>query len=175
MKSRILMIVLMLGFLVPSAAMASSKILLLDDIGASEATFAFVENGKGGVSLTAKVRNKCWDQDCEPYRYQSTGVLKNFSLKNDQVYYNGGGTPVLCGETQGIFQSSKILPACQVTVSSPKVQMYTGDPGRTNVVKPVKNKSDAPVLAPEVVCTVWYGENDCAETTTKYRVYMTIQ
>ena len=145
MKSRMLMMLLMLGLVVPSMSLAATKILLLDDIGSGDATFAFEKDRQGGVTLTARVNNPCWDPDCKQYLYYTTGLLKEFSSQDRAVYYNGGGAPVSCGVTQGILQGSQILPTCQVIVS------------------------------PELVCSVWYNENDCARTATKYRVYMTIQ
>ena len=145
MKSRMLMMLLMLSFVVPMGALASTKILLLDDIGAGETTFTFEKENKDGVGLMARVTQACWDPDCKPYLYYSTGLLKEFSRQNGEVYYNGGGAAVHCGETQGILQRSRILPACRLSVS------------------------------PERVCTVWYTKNDCAQTITKHRGYLTIQ
>ena len=142
--SWLLILLLLLGFMVPSVTLASTRILLLDDIGTGEATFAFVKHHQDGVDLTARVTQACWDPDCKPYLYYSTGLLKEFSRKNRAVYYNGGGVPVSCGDTHGVFQRSKVLPACHVSVT------------------------------PELVCTAWYKDGDCAGTTTKHRVYMSI-
>ncbi len=145
MKSRMLTMLLMLSFVVPSGALASTKILLLDDIGAGEATFAFEKDNKGSLTLTARVVQPCWDQDCEPYLYHSRSLLKEFSRQDGEVFYKDGGFSIPCGNTHGIFQRSRIVPTCQTFVS------------------------------PELVCAVWYKENDCSGTTTKYRVYMNIQ
>ena len=134
---------LLLALLVPTTSSASTKLLLLEDIGSEEADFSWNEVYGGGVGFSAD-HPICWGEEC--YGFHSTGTLAGFKLESRDVYYVGNGdeTPILCGRTRGFFDHTRFYDACRVTIE------------------------------PERVCQAWYAADDCVQSVTKYRVYLSI-
>lgn len=140
-------IVLSLALLVSSTSLASTRVLLLDDIGSGKASFSWTKAyGDGKVALSAVVDHEvCWDQYC--YDTYDTGPLQGFERRAREVFYVGTGSgtaPVLCGETQGFLARSRFHDACRISIE------------------------------PERVCLTWYVPDDCVNAVTKRRVYLTI-
>ena len=77
---------------------------------------------------------------------ERTGALPGFEAQSRDVYYVGQGdrAPILCGRTRGILDGPRFYDACRVSVE------------------------------PERVCEVWYTADDCAQSVTRYRVYLSI-
>jgi hypothetical protein len=138
-------LVLVVVLLVPATCLASTRILLFEDIGPGEAVFSWNKVSGGQVALSAVVYNEhCWDQYCWDYR--STRALAGFKRDGRNVYHvgSGGDASVPCGKTRGFFRGPRFDPACRISVE------------------------------PERVCLAWYGDNDCVLAVTKFRAYLTI-
>jgi hypothetical protein len=142
-------VALLLAFLASSTASASTKLLLLEDIGTEEARFSWDGVYGGEVALSAIVdRPNCWDEAVadQCYDFHSTGALKGFKRQSRDVYYvgNGDAAPVLCGKAPGFFERPRFYDTCRVSVE------------------------------PERVCEAWYTADDCVRSVTRYRVYLSI-
>jgi hypothetical protein len=138
-------VALLLALLIPSTSLASTKVLLLEDVGSEKAHFSWNKASGGQVAFSATVdRPICLDEDC--FDYHSTGALKGFKREARDVYYVGDGSraPILCGQTHGLFTRPRFNSACRIGVE------------------------------PELVCEAWYAGTDCIRAVTKYRVYLTI-
>jgi len=138
-------VLLLLTLLVPSISAASTKLLLLDDIGSEEADFSWNKVYGGRVAFSATLNHPiCWGEEC--YGFHSTSALEGFKRESRDVYYVGNGdeTPILCGKTHGFFDRPRFYDACRVSIE------------------------------PERVCQAWYSANDCVHSVTKYRVYLSI-
>jgi len=138
-------VVLLLALLVPSTSLASTKLLLLDDIGSADAEFSWNKAYGGRVAFSASLNHPpCWAEEC--YGFHSTSALNGFKRESRDVYYVGDGdvAPVLCGKTHGFFDRPRFYDTCRVSVE------------------------------PERVCQAWYSAGDCVQSVTKYRVYLSI-
>jgi hypothetical protein len=141
---------LLLALVFPCASLASTKVLLLDDIGSGKASFSWTKaDGDGKVALSAIVYpGVCWDDLGPPcFGVYDTGALQGFERKGRDVFYVGAGSgeaSVLCGRTQGLLARSRLYDACRVSI----------EPAR--------------------VCQAWYVPGDCVKAVTKHRVYLTI-
>ncbi len=137
---------LLISLLLPSTAMASTEVLLFDDIGPAEATFAWDNLPDRKVAIAISVeRGACMDGEC--YDDYSTGALAGFERSERNVYYVGDGSGkirVLCGRTGGIFSLARFGDACRIR------------------------------LEPEHECVAWFLADDCGRVVTRHRVYLTI-
>ena len=106
---------LWLALLIPSTSTASTRLLLLDDIGSEAADFSWNQVYGGGVEFSAD-HPVCWGEDC--YGFHSTGTLEGFRLESRDVYYVGNGdqAPILCGRTRGFLDGPRFYDACRVSV-----------------------------------------------------------
>lgn len=140
-------VALLLALLAPCVSAASTRVLLIDDIGSGKPYFSWQTLCDGLVAFSVAVVNRnCLDDNCSDFR--STRALEGFKREAREVYYvgDGGAAPIACGKTQGFFlDGSEFYDACRVSVE------------------------------PEQVCDAWYGAGNCALARTQYRVYLTIE
>lgn len=138
-------IAFLLSVLLASSAEASTRVLLLEDIGSPDADFSWSKVYDGQVEFYATVaRPTCWNFDC--FDVHSTGALAGFKRESRDIYYVGDGDrpPIPCGKTDGLFADARLNENCRVSVE------------------------------PERVCEAWFSGNDCVESATRFRVYLDI-
>lgn len=137
---------LLIALLLPASVSASTRLLLFDDIGFAEATFAWDKRSQDGVAVSAVVDlGVCMDEQC--HGTYSTAALADFERSGRSVYYVGagaGGTRVACGETGGFLSSSRFEESCRILVE------------------------------PVIECVAWVAPDDCGRAVTRYRVYLVI-
>jgi len=128
--------VLLLSLLVPATALASTRLLLLEDIGSEQADFSWNPIYGGGVEFSAS-HPVCWGDDC--YGFHRTGRLEGFELDSRDVYYVGGAdrVPVLWRRTRGWFEGPRFTDACRIRVEPERVCQvwYSSDDCVQSVIK----------------------------------------
>jgi hypothetical protein len=136
---------ILLALLIPAPSLAATTLLLVFDDIGAPEADFSWNEVYGGGVELSANHPRCWGEDC--YGFHSTGSLEGFRLVSRDVYYVGDGDrrPVLCGKTRGFLGAPRFYAACRVRVE------------------------------PERVCEAWYGEDDCVDAGTRYRVYLHIE
>jgi hypothetical protein len=138
--------IMALSFLFVSQAFALDM-LVIEDLGDTQARFAFVKAKNNGVKLEATTEDEsCYGEDCQSYSGVTSNVLPNFLREKRDVYFvTATGEKILCGKLNGFFRASTFTSACSAKIVR------------------------------KVTCTSWYNENDCTSTQTRYQVVLSVQ
>ncbi len=136
----------LLTLLLPLGALASNRVLLIDDIGSGSPHFSWQSRCDGRVALAVTVESRdCLDENCAVFL--STGPLADLEREAREVYYvrGGGEARIACGRTPGFFlDGSEFYDGCRVSVE------------------------------PEPVCQTRHPSGECIDAVTRYRVYLTV-